>query len=161
MFEIEQGNFMTILLIIMFVGVLATIWAYNFMKRRQEKVIDDALNDLTEELADHTKATQKFTREASEIATAMLEYIVASLNYFAAEHDDSPEEDGAFLGLSLAMERLSPGILNEARELLPVDSVSQIEKMMGKSWEKLVWDAEHKPSSEGHETVGGDEDYFS
>lgn len=158
--EIEQGDALTLLLIIIPAGLAAVVWAYVYMKRRQARIVSEAIKETNNALTKLTTAHELLAEEAGETISTVIDLLVSILVFLACPKN-TQEESNALASIDLAMEGLTAETLNELRDRLTVDAKAIIEKMMGQSWDKLIEDARTKPSSKGHDTVGGNGDYFS
>lgn len=157
--EIERGDLYLFLIVTVTLGYFAVLWAYRFMKRRQARIVSQAIHEMNDALAACSRANERLTEEAGTITSNMLDLVVAILVYLVSPQG-TPEGDDAFAAVNLALEGLSPESLKETRDRLSGDAKALIEEAVGQTWDQLIEDSETKPSSKGHETIGGNGDYF-
>lgn len=153
------GDALTLFLILLFAGFVAVAWAYGFMKRRQERNVLERVRLIHGEFMECIDANKRLAEKAGDTISSMIDFLAAILEFLVTEKD-SPEEVASFISLDLAFEGLTPKTLEELTLRLPAEAKTAIEKMLGQTWDQIIEDAITKPSSKGHETVGGNGDYF-
>lgn len=161
--EIEHDGLLLVIRVVALIfifGVPAVYGAYDFMKRRQARIVSEAIKETNDALTKCTTTNEQLAEKAGVTISSMIDFLAAILEFLVAERD-SPEEIASFISLDLAFKGLTPKTLEELTLRLPAEAKAAIEKMLGQTWDQIIEDAITKPSSKGHETVGGNGDYFS